>query len=241
MTEMHDGVVVVDDADRIVHINPAALELFEREREPLLGEPLEALLEDGLCSQQLGDETGDQALQRQSEQDCAITTTDSGRHVSVGSSPLTDGDGDRLGRMLLLRDVTQQRRRTQGLEVLNRVLRHDLRNALQVVRGRLDMARERAAPSVASVLQPAEEQVDRLLSTADTARHFEAVFEQQERARLNLTRVGRALVDRARARYSEASIQASLSDQAVVEAPASLRDALWQLVENACEHAGDRP
>ncbi|MFB6228493.1 MAG: ATP-binding protein [Halobacteriales archaeon] len=240
--EIRDGVIVLDDEDRIVHVNPAALELFDRERQALLGEPVVALFRDEPCQATAkARRTAAEEPDSNAGEQCPVATTDAGRHVSVGTSPLTDEDGEQLGRMVLVRDVTERRRRTQGLEVLNRVLRHNLRNALQVVRGRLEMAQDRADEPVVSALRPAQEQVDHLLGTAETARHVQTALDEQETARQNLGQIVSSLVDRARERYPQATIEASITDRPIVEAPTIIEDALWELVENACEHAGDRP
>lgn len=238
--EMRDGVIVLDEDDRIVHVNPAALKLFDREREALLDEPVASLLGEETCQPPAGER---EALidELHGDQTCAIVTTDAGRHVSVGTSPLTGNRGEVLGRIVLLRDVTERRRRIQGLEVQNRVLRHNLRNALQVVQGRLQMARERADEAVASTLAPAQHQVDELLATADTARKVQRALETSEPVRQDVAQIVSSLIDRASQRYPAVDMEVSIPEAAMVEAPAMLDDALWELIDNACEHAADPP
>ncbi|WP_284012172.1 histidine kinase N-terminal 7TM domain-containing protein [Halobaculum litoreum] len=54
---------------------------------------------------------------------------------AVSHTPLSDQRGDDVGGLLVLYEVTVERRRKQQLSVLNRILRHNLRNELTVARG----------------------------------------------------------------------------------------------------------
>lgn len=64
-------------------------------------------------------------------------------------------DGNDLGAVLSLRDVTERELREQRLTVLNRVLRHNLRNQADVVRGN------------AESLDAESDQVDTIIDAAD--------------------------------------------------------------------------
>ncbi|MFC6975622.1 PAS domain S-box protein [Halomicroarcula sp. GCM10025709] len=56
--------------------------------------------------------------------------------VSVWSAPITDAVDDSVsGHMVALADVTDRRQREQQLAVLERVLRHDIRNTVNVIEG----------------------------------------------------------------------------------------------------------
>jgi signal transduction histidine kinase len=127
---IRDGVVVVDDADRIVRANPVAEAALGRDETALLGEDLWAVLP----SAGLGDDgLGPRAIYR--------APTD-GRVYELDDTPLTDQHDRTIGHVLLFRDVTGRENREQRLAVLNRTLRHNLRNEMNIVEGYADQLAE---------------------------------------------------------------------------------------------------
>jgi len=93
------------------------------------------------------------------------------RQYTVTTSALTDAAGTAVGTTIVLQDVTAERRREQRLAVLNRVLRHNLRNDLNVVQGYLDVATDRVDDA----------DLRRMLGIA--SRKTEGVIELGEKAR----------------------------------------------------------
>lgn len=113
---MREAVIVLDERDRVVDANPAALDLVGTDREGALGESVDALL--GTPSLDLDCEARD------------LTVDD--RHYELRPSPV-DVDGETVGHVLVARDVTERERRArrlaaqrdelERLETLNGVLR----------------------------------------------------------------------------------------------------------------------
>ncbi|ELZ30058.1 histidine kinase [Halogeometricum pallidum JCM 14848] len=137
--------------------------------------------------------------------------------------------------------LARQRRQTA---VLNRVLRHNLRNEAQVLTGHADIVAGAAdgdgtlARSVAA-LQRSSAAVS---SLADGAR---AITQAQERAaseyvETDLSAVARAAVDGARERHPEATVRldAEAGLDATVLGSKGVRTALDELVKNSLEHGG---
>jgi PAS domain-containing protein len=161
--EMRDPVVVIDDAEAVVDCNPAAAETFGRSREALLGTEVAGML-------------GDAAVPAPGES-TVIDGPEGRRYFRVEASPLTDADGDPMGRTLVFHDVTEGRRHVQQLRVLNRVLRHNLRNDLTVVKGVLDTIEDDAVAD-STALGMAREKADELLDTAETARQIREMLDE---------------------------------------------------------------
>lgn len=61
-----------------------------------------------------------------------------GSRLEVSVSSVSDSRGRTIGEALVIRDVTERYERRQQLQVLNRVLRHNVRNSMTVVRGRAE-------------------------------------------------------------------------------------------------------
>jgi PAS domain S-box-containing protein len=71
------------------------------------------------------------------------THADGGRRdVRVWAAPIQTQADDFDGGVFVVSDITEQKRREQRLSVLNRVLRHNIRTDVTVIRGHLDMLRE---------------------------------------------------------------------------------------------------
>jgi len=141
VADMRDAVVVVDDAARVVDVNPVACERFDVDRASALGNPLSAVAGVALHP---GDE--------QFEVDI------DGVVYEVTVSPVHDRYGTVIGRTLVFRDITEHRDAQQRLEVLNRVLRHNLRTEVNVISGYASM--------VEGELDPADAQMASEIATA---------------------------------------------------------------------------
>jgi len=132
VSDMRDAVLVVDDAERVVDVNPAASERFDLDRSRALGADL----------QRVAGVTLDSGEDR-------FEVTNDGVVYEVTVSPVHDRFGAIIGRTLVFRDITEHRDAQQRLEVLNRVLRHNLRTEVNVISGYATMV-ERRLPAEAS-------------------------------------------------------------------------------------------
>ncbi|ERH10954.1 MAG: hypothetical protein J07HX64_02733 [halophilic archaeon J07HX64] len=119
--ESDDLVFVVSDEDSVVQVNETALSALGLSRDDARQTGLSALL----------GHTTDTLRGRET---VTLETPDGTRRYDPQVSTLTGGDGQELGALVSLRDVTARQLREQRLSVLNRVLRHNLRNRAQVIR-----------------------------------------------------------------------------------------------------------
>lgn len=95
---MEEAVILVDPGFRIIKANPAALSLFVRPADELIGHELSAFVDqdDRLASRWQGVlETG----QHQRVEECSIA----GNHVSIDLTPTFNAFGDRIGGVVLIR------------------------------------------------------------------------------------------------------------------------------------------
>jgi PAS domain S-box-containing protein len=151
--QMDDGVLVLDGDDRLVDANPAAAETFGwSDVESVIGQPLAEV--DVPHAQLLGDSGSDRAAGL-SEDDRATDRLDADdedgttRYVDVRRTSLSDARDGATGTLLILRDVTELKRRetrlqrkNERLERVGQTIAHDLRNPLNVAKGRLELAAE---------------------------------------------------------------------------------------------------
>jgi len=131
---LQEGVVVVDWDDRVMDANATAGELFDHAPDAMVGEPVQAVV-DGLDGSDLSAGTTSTVTLRTVEGrrrfQYSVSAVDAG---GTGDG----GESDPVARAVVLRDVTDRRTREQRLTVLNRVLRHNVRNELDVVLAHAD-------------------------------------------------------------------------------------------------------
>ncbi|WP_299264345.1 histidine kinase N-terminal 7TM domain-containing protein [Halorientalis sp.] len=224
IADLGSPVVIVDEERRVVNYNPAAATLGLASRE-VLTEPFAACYE------------GDEIDPRAAEQDATVRTDAGRRTFKITSTDLDDGTDAHLGYTLVFQDITAERQREQRLAVLNRVLRHNLRNDLTVVDMNVDVAAERADEDVADLLEPAREKTQGLVALSEKARTFERVIEDDTESLLTVQDVVDEVVTNLRDSFPDATVEVDGNDAVLLRTnPALLRVVVRELVENALEH-----
>ncbi|ELZ29121.1 PAS/PAC sensor signal transduction histidine kinase [Halosimplex carlsbadense 2-9-1] len=231
-------VVIVDEQRRVVTLNGAAETAFGVEKTAALTRPLSTLLGEG----------GDDPTEADT-----VTVQSGGRRriFTVTTTPLSDAGGTHVGYTVVFQDVTEERRREQRLGVLNRVLRHNLRNDMTVVQGFTEAAaREVDDPEVRGMLDRAESKATELVALGEKARTVERVLDSDPRAdRVDVAELLAAVrterldgtSDGAAADGGAATVTVEAADVTVTADPAVLQVVVGTLLENALEHAGEAP
>jgi len=140
-------------------------------------------------------------------------------------------------------DVTERNRQQQRVEVLNRVLRHDLRNGMNIVKGcaeMLDAIVEEGSEYAATI----QERADELIALAEKTRAVERTLDRDdaEPGSVDVVAAVESIADRVAAEFDDVDVTMSLPDSADALADSMLRTAIYHVVENAIVHNdGDRP
>lgn len=153
--------------------------------------------------------------------------------------PHEDGDGP--GGFAVYTDLTEISRNERRLKVLNRILRHNLRNNANVVAGHttrlLAALGDPDAETIeaAATIERAAHELERL---AEEAGHIRQILNRPADGdvEIDLGPVVRAVADEHRARSPSAAIEVSVGDGETVRADDRLRYAVDSLVDNAIEH-----
>jgi PAS domain S-box-containing protein len=149
-----EGYMVLDTADIIVDVNEEATALLGAEKDAVIGQSLESLFAD---YPDLLDRFADV---RDAREQVAVAFDGSRRYYDLDISPIYDRRGRFNGRVVLFRDITrreerkrqlerqktQLERQNERLEDFAGIVSHDLRNPINVVSGRLEMARSDPDP-----------------------------------------------------------------------------------------------
>ena len=167
------------------------------------------------------------------------------RTYVLNTSLLTDPTGQTVGATLVFQDVTEERAREQRLEVLNRVLRHNLRNDLNVVQGYLAAAVDRVDDEeTRAMIETARTEAGSLASLGEKARSLERLLDTRETPQKTVSLA--AFLDRAVDEW----VPADATDCVTLAVPSAVRVEtnpdvlsllLGNLLENAVEHTGPDP
>jgi signal transduction histidine kinase len=224
---LQEALVVLDWDDHVLDINETTAELFDGSTEGMIGEPVRSVI-NGLEGTELPTEaTGTVALQ-----------TSEGRRrfqfsVSAVEEATTNDEGNPVARTVLFRDITDRETREQRLTVLNRILRHNVRNDLDVVLAYADAVDDE------ELRTGIRERATDLLELSNKVREAEAVMTESTDSpeSVDLTDVASTVVDQFRSKNESADISLVCPDAVTISSHrAVLRQVLFELVENALEH-----
>ncbi|MXR39828.1 hypothetical protein GRX01_00430 [Halobaculum sp. WSA2] len=185
------------------------------------------------------DATVDRGSDGEPRTDPDPTTVPRTFEVSVGSLDRTDAT------VLVFRDVTERLAAERRAEVLNRVLRHDLRNDISVIDGYLRLLEEEIGDSGSDATREAlnvlSRRTDGMLSVVEQAALAETLADgRPEFRRFDLTDLVRDRIDQVRTEHPEVRLETSLPDDTVsVSAVGVFPSVVDNLIENAIEHADD--
>jgi signal transduction histidine kinase len=225
IADLGSPVIVVDEQERLVTRNPAAERTFDLNGQAGLTRPLADCYDGEAIDPTVG------------EQDVTVRTDAGARIFKITATELADTTGTHLGHTLVFQDITAERRREQRLAVLNRVLRHNLRNDLTVVRMTLEEATDRLDDDLGTMLDRAHEKTDGLIDLSEKARAFERVVDDDTAAPVAVPAIVDDVVTDLRGEFPAADVRVTGADGAVVRANADLLQiVVGNLVENALAH-----
>ena len=210
LTEADEAVLVLDDQTRVVRVNELAERTFG-------------------AVDTLSDVTDHSIATLTERKTITCRTTNGRRQFEPGVSPLVDTHDEVLGYTVRLFDVTGREIRRQRLAVLNRILRHNVRNQLDVIRAHAEGAE----------LDPAVEGVDRLAEISEEARRVQELMERTTTTDQTETALG-PLIEEVVAEVTagtNADVTVAVTDLTVRVDRERCRYALRHLVENAVEHS----
>lgn len=163
--------------------------------------------------------------------------------IDFSLRPITDEDGTVALLIPKGRDITRLTEREQQLEVTNRVLRHNIRSRLTLIRGLADELGgaddETAAAEAGSIVEAADD----LLATAQRTRKLNQLVEADpEPKQIDIVAPVVAAATAMRSVYPDAQVDLQAPDVAHTRAISTIQTAVEELIENAIVHAdAERP
>lgn len=220
--EMEDGLIVLDDGGRVVDCNPTARRVLGPDPE---GRPL-----------------GETPVGTTGSRHDEIVTVEAGDATltyDLRSTVLRDARGREAGRVVVMRDITELRivrEQEQRLDVLNRVLRHNVRNEMNVVMGYADILAESSTGPAREYAETIHEVAGRTVAISEKARAIQSTLTAggRERSIVDVGEVVGATVAEHADRFPDADVAV---DAPAVRAVAAGRDHLATAVANVVENA----
>ncbi len=234
ISDLPNPVIVLDTNGRVVDRNSQAKQLEPTETRDVLGAPIESVFSVGETLNKLS---------QSEETEVRIDQSGDRRLFHVSAAPLNDPTGRTVGSMLIFQDITRAQRREQRLDVLNRVLRHNLRNGMVAIKGNAqyiaEITDDETTKSSAETIVTSG---DRLITVANKARAFEEIRETAPSFKvIELGELLTELIERLTQTFPDATIDLDVPEETTVRTdPRLLRLLVSNLVENALQHGGDQ-
>ena len=156
-------------------------------------------------------------------------------------TPVADSTGETSHFIGVQRDVTSRKRRERLIGVLNRVLRHNLRNDMTVVTGLSDTIATTADGEIAAHAATVTETARDLISVSEKAKTVETALRDDPAPRpLDIAEVIEETVAELQEAHPEATIRCELPDEQQAIATDRLGMVIEELVDNAIAAGGLR-
>ena len=144
LNSVHEGILMMDLQDRIVMINPTVEELLETPHFQLIGRKLLEVMQDGQAREARPFDVEDvwqipsmldqaDGARRGVAKDVVELAYPRHRFLERVITPVENGTGTLLGRMVILRDITEEKKVERMREDLSDMIVHDLRAPLSVI------------------------------------------------------------------------------------------------------------
>ncbi|MDY6764691.1 MAG: HAMP domain-containing sensor histidine kinase, partial [Halobacteria archaeon] len=126
----------------------------------------------------------------------------------------------------------------QQIQVLNRILRHNLRNDMSVILGHAEMIEKENNSNDKDNLNTIKEKVNKLSDLSDKVQKLEKVmsYEEDDMRPIEVIDIIRGEVSEVRRKYDDAEVTTDLPRRAWVDSYPEIESVIANLLENAVEH-----
>ena len=220
--------------------------------EELTGEPISVLASDQETFNEAAGYIEEVTRGKSLEMRDHPVATQSGRtvYVDMRMVPIYEPSVDRatrtaediVGLQVMVRDATERRQREGLISVINRVLRHNVRNKMTVINGRAELLAAELDGDAKSSADAIVQASNQLLNLTESAQQIEANRELSPTLEtVDLAPVITESVGQLKAQYPDVTVTAEIPETALARTLPRIETALWELLENAAVHTGPEP
>jgi PAS domain S-box-containing protein len=247
------SIYFTDVEGTIEYVNPAFEEVTGYTSEEAIGKT-PSILKSGEMSTDFYEELWETILAGEMFQAEVINERADGEHFVVHQTiaPVRDETGDIVRFVAVNSDISDLRHREQELEaerdraqqlrqrlsVLNRIMRHDLRSAVNIIKANADLIQSGNSPDH-EPLETIERHADKIHQYSEDIRILEETLEEKGETPLVECELSSLLVrhvSKMRERHPTVSIETRLPDEMWVRAHDRLGRAIEHLLQNGIEH-----
>lgn len=236
LEEMGDGLLVLDTNGEIVDTNSITEEILS------FASPKGHSITDVRFAEA---ETTEAALETVSGETVTETVGGQKQAYDIEWSVLSDHAGELLGHVVSFRNVTDRRRYEQRLEVTQRVLRHNLRNDVNVIRGYAELLLREGTDQQVNAARQILDTTDDLIAVSNKTQMIDRLDKVTEFDRITIdVRDGlETIVEQLEKEHPAATIECELpatldvyiQDEDLFDIP------VRNVLENAIDHAETDP
>jgi PAS domain S-box-containing protein len=228
----------------VVEVNEAALEFGGLDRESVVGERFDTIRW-WTHSDSVQENVGS-ALETAAEGEFVRYETDVRgaeglRTIDFSAKPVTDEDGEVTLLVVEGRDITAKRQSRQHMQVIHRVMRHNMRNDLNKLRAWTDLLAEEDDPErrqeKLARIEPTLEKWERMINTVKQIRQALSARQTPEEG-VDAARLVSDVVAASQSRHPAATVESMVAEMGPTPVPSRLRNALQELVDNAVQAGG---
>jgi two-component system phosphate regulon sensor histidine kinase PhoR len=185
LTSMLEGVIAIDNEERIINMNAAAAEFFDRDPEKCQGRGLQEVIRNSALQQFVR-----QSISSQVPKEDDIGLYHKGeKTLHLQSSPLLDANKEHIGTLVVFNDVTQLRR----LEYMRRDfvanVSHEIKTPLTAIKGFVETLQQGSIENpeeAGRFLGIIQKHVDRLSSIVEDLLSLSRIEQEDEGKTLKL-------------------------------------------------------
>ncbi|MDR5657711.1 PAS domain S-box protein [Halodesulfurarchaeum sp. HSR-GB] len=235
-----DGMTITDDEARILDVNEEATQIYGVEKQKLVGRSMKDFLPDDFDFEA---EWGEIQAAKMKRDEMKIVSADGGVNPVeyTAKTDIVPGQHLIISRKITSMEMTKQQKREEKLQRQNErlnefasVVSHDLRNPLNVAKGRIAIAQEEYdSDQLDTAARSIERSFDLIEDTLTLAQDGQQVSEMQP------VDVG-SLIETCWKDFDTANATVAVDlDQTIQADRSRLRQLLENLIRNAVEHGGD--
>lgn len=227
---MDEAAIVIDSQQRIIDFNHAGERLLNQYQSTPIGNPIKIVIPE-IASKLFDTDT------RMSFHQLTLTIENKIRYYDLQILKLVRETNVVAGHILILRDITERERHQQRLEVMNRILRHDLRNQMNILLAHVEELKTNPE-AVQSKADALLEKGQEIIALSDRARELELTLSDTDNniEPLEVTEIIRTHVSELTQDYPHATVTIDAPSTLTVTASPLLDTAIDNLLNNAIEH-----
>ena len=156
-------------------------------------------------------------------------------HLDI--APVRDDTGTVTNWVGFQQDVTERKERLRQLGILDRTLRHTLRNDMNVIRGQAESIQSCASKVVTESAEQIIEMSNDLLTVAEKEQAITSILrDAPHRVKIDVSTLLRQVADEVRADYPRCAVDVTCPEDVTVVVSREFEEALKEIVTNAVIH-----